>query len=114
MTAATKTRLRITRRGRAVLTTLVAVPVVAAALIITVNGGGALAAAENAAELHSPAAPFTYVTVQAGESMWQLAETLAPAADPRDVIAQMVSLNQLDSASVWAGQRLAVPTEYSK
>jgi tellurium resistance protein TerD len=50
-----------------------------------------------------------YVTIQPGQSLWQLAVSLAPASDPRDVIAEIVSLNQLSTDSVQAGQRLALP-----
>lgn len=104
------TRLRITRRGRAVLTALVAAPVVAAALIFAVNGGGAMADSATA----SQAVAFDHVTVHAGQSLWELAESVAPSADPRDVIAEIMTLNQLESASVMPGQLLAIPAAYSR
>jgi len=44
--------------------------------------------------------------------LWQLAEHIAPSADPREVIADIVNLNQLPSESVQPGQRLALPAEY--
>jgi hypothetical protein len=53
------------------------------------------------------------VTINAGESLWQVAERIAPASDPRDVVADIVSLNQLTSSSVEAGQRVAIPSAYS-
>ncbi|MCU1412125.1 MAG: hypothetical protein JWR04_2832, partial [Rhodoglobus sp.] len=40
--------------------------------------------------------PFEYVTVESGQTMWHLAEDLAPQSDPREVIAQIVQFNQLD------------------
>jgi hypothetical protein len=52
------------------------------------------------------------VTVDSGQSLWQVAETLAPTADPRDVIADIMQLNQLESADVLAGQQLAIPAKY--
>jgi LysM repeat protein len=105
---APRVRLRLTRRGRAVLTALVAFPVVVAALIFALNGGVAAATGE---QTH---ATFHYVTVQSGDSLWSVAERLAPNADPRDVIADLVSLNGLDSAVVTPGQQLAIPTQYEK
>ena len=51
------------------------------------------------------------MTVEPGQSLWQLAETIAPTADPRDVIADIVNLNQLQSESLQPGQRLALPVE---
>lgn len=105
--AVPRTRLRLTRRGRRVMAALVALPVVVAAFAFALNGGGAIATAETAPN------SFTYVTVEAGQSLWQLAQALAPAADPRDVIAEIVSLNQING-DIQPGQRLAIPQAYSK
>ena len=105
---APRVRLRLTRRGRAVLMALVALPIVIGALVFALNGGGAAATGEQA---H---VTFHYVTVQSGDSLWSVAERLAPNADPRDVIADLVSLNGLESAVVTPGQQLAVPTQYDK
>ncbi len=41
-----------------------------------------------------------------------LAEDLAPSADPRDVMADLVNLNQLVTEEVQPGQRLAIPEKY--
>lgn len=101
-------RLRMTQRGRAVLVAIVATPLVIVALLFALNGGQA------SASLEGSATPFQYVTVASGESLWQLAGELAPAADPRDVIDQIVRLNQLASSDVFAGQELAIPTQYAQ
>lgn len=101
-------RLRLTKRGRAVLTFLAATPLVLGALFFVLNGGGATASREGSA------IGFDYVTVESGQTLWQLAESLAPAADPRDVIAEIMQLNQLESADVYAGQELAVPAGYTR
>jgi len=100
-------RLRITKRGRAVLTAVAAVPFVVAALLMGLNGGGATATS-------SAGAPVEQVTLQAGQSLWQLAEDIAPGVDPREVVRDILAANQLESASVQAGQRLDVPAEYSE
>ena len=102
--AAASPRLRLTKRGRGVLTFLAAAPLVIAAFLFALNGGGATASLEGST------VPFEYVTVEAGQTMWQLAEELAPQSDPRDVIAQIVQFNQLDGADVYAGQELAIPS----
>jgi len=101
-------RLRLTRRGRGVLLTLAATPLVIAALFFALNGGGAVASLES-----SPAS-FDYVTVASGQSLWDVAESVAPGADPRDVIDSILRLNQLESADVFAGQQLAIPLEFAK
>jgi LysM repeat protein len=100
-------RLRITRRGYAVLTFLVALPLVIVAFVLVTNGGGAAATAT------ASHASFGYVTVQAGDTLWQLAGQIAPSADPRDVISDIVHLNQLSTSDVHPGQHLAIPSQYS-
>ncbi len=103
---AVKPRLRITARGRSVLAGVIVAPFVLAAILLSLNGGAAVASLEGAAS------SYEYVTVDAGESLWQLAESIAPDADPRDVIVQIVQLNQLSSTEVYAGQELALPPQY--
>ena len=49
------------------------------------------------------------VTVQAGESLWALAQRIAPRMDPRLVVAQIESLNHLAGPQVMVGQQLLVP-----
>ena len=53
--------------------------------------------------------PLESVTVEAGQSLWTIAESIAPGADPRDVIASIVELNRLSSVDVVPGQLLAIP-----
>jgi hypothetical protein len=98
--------LRLTRRGRAVLTVLVALAIVVAGLLVVLNGGGAAASNGNGGQLH-------YVTVQGGETLWQLAGEVAPKADPREVVADIVALNQLSTSDIQAGQRIAIPGAYA-
>src|SRR4051812_7615516 len=100
--------LRITRRGRAVVTLLIAVPLAIGAAVTGIGAIGAAAGTQSTA-----GTSFQYVTVESGESLWQVAESVAPKADPRDVIAGIISLNNLSSGGVQAGQRLAIPTQYT-
>jgi LysM repeat protein len=88
---------------------LVSFPLVAALVAFAILGGSqAIATGEGTSVTYS------YVTVQPGESLWGVAQALDPSADPRDVIADIVSLNQLQSSDVHAGQRLALPPQYVK
>ncbi|MCR2785994.1 MULTISPECIES: LysM peptidoglycan-binding domain-containing protein [unclassified Microbacterium] len=107
-TAPSTTRLRITPRGRRVLAGIAALPAVAALGFGILSGGGALATMDAPA----PAGTFETVTVTAGESLWGIAEEVAPQADPRDVIDAIVRLNALESSNLAAGQRLSIPLEY--
>ncbi|MFE5410416.1 LysM peptidoglycan-binding domain-containing protein [Microbacterium sp. NPDC056569] len=106
--AGRSTRLRLTVRGRRVLAALAALPAVIALTVAVMGGGAALASRDAGA----PVGSFRTVTVAAGESLWAIAEEVAPAHDPRDVVDAIVRLNALDTVLVQAGQRLAIPAAY--
>jgi Tfp pilus assembly protein FimV len=103
------TRLRLTARGRRVLASVAALPAVIAITLAVLGGGAALASGDTGA----PAGAFTEITVMSGESLWSIAQDVAPDADPRDVVEAISRLNMLDSAAVSAGQRLAIPAEFA-
>ena len=104
-----RTRLRLTRRGRRVIAGLAALPAVAGIVAALVVGGGAAFAARDAGgPVH-----FRTVTVAPGQSLWAVAQEVAPQADPRDVVDSIVRLNALDSVTVDPGQLLAIPAEYT-
>lgn len=106
--APARTRLRLTRRGRAVFGGLaVVIAVLAVAFFAMLGGTHAVAASE------SEGAEFGYVIVQPGASLWQVASEIDAAIDPRDLVAEIVRLNQLDDSGVQAGQALAVPLRYA-
>lgn len=102
------TRLRLTARGRRVFAFLAALPVVIALTVAVVGGGAALASNETGAST----AAFAEITVMNGETLWSIAEDVAPEADPRDVVAEITRLNALENGSVAAGQRIAIPAAY--
>jgi len=103
------TRLRLTTRGRRVVAFLAALPAIAALGIAIVSGGAALASADRDAQTSE----FATVTVLPGDSLWSIAQEVAPAADPRDVVDAIARLNALGSAQLDAGQELAIPAEYA-
>ena len=102
---APRTRLRLTRRGRMVIALLVALPLVISLLGLALNGGGATAT--------SGESTVTMVTVEAGQSLWSLASTIAPGASTADVVSDLIAINNLSSASVQPGQQLIVPERYA-
>ena len=99
-TAPPRGRLRLTRRGRLVLVLLfVALCFVAFSLGRTSSQAST-----------SPSGPATRaVTVEPGQTLWQIAKTAVPGADPRDTIDRIRELNGMSTAPVQAGQRLIVP-----
>jgi LysM repeat protein len=104
------TRLRLTARGRRVLLALAALPLALGIGAAALSGGSALASGHGA---DSPAS-FETVTVMPGDSLWSIAEEVAPTADPRDVIGDITRLNMLDGGAIQVGDELAIPAEYSR
>ena len=101
--------LRLTRRGRFVF---IGVPLILlAALILSFSGflNAPAKAAESAAGLSLT--PAVTVTVQPGESLWAIAEAVAPERDPRDVVTDIIQLNNLAAARVVPGQALFIPSK---
>ncbi|MDV2982209.1 UNVERIFIED_CONTAM: LysM peptidoglycan-binding domain-containing protein [Actinomycetes bacterium ARC8] len=99
--------LRLTRRGRIVL---IGIPLVLlAALLLSLAGFfiSPAKASDSAADLETTSA--VTVTVQPGQSLWGIAATVAPERDARDVVADIVQLNNLSAGAVFPGQQLFVP-----
>lgn len=103
-----QTRLRLTRRGRAVFGTLLTIAVLAVLALVAVFSGSQAVASTEPGD-----AEFGYVVVQPGASLWEVAGEIDPQADPRDLVAEIVRLNQLDGSGVQAGQPIAVPLRYA-
>ena len=95
--------IRLTRRGR----------IVAAGASALAIGALSIVLATSAQAAHSgPASPGRYlakVEVLSGQSLWSLAETYDPNADPRLVIQQIQQLNSMAGDQLQAGEVLWVP-----
>ncbi|MEV8220593.1 LysM peptidoglycan-binding domain-containing protein [Microbacterium sp. NPDC077391] len=102
------TRLRLTVRGRRLLATLAAAPVIAGIAVSLLAGGSAIASGQSA-----PVA-FETVTVLPGDTLWSIAAEAAPGSDPREVIDAIRRLNNLPSGMIQAGASIAIPTAYSE
>lgn len=102
-------RLRLTVRGRRVLAALAAMPAAVGLGLAILAGGSALAARDDT----PPSAAFEMVTVTSGDTLWSLAQDVAPAADPRDVVDAIARLNALGGVTITPGQRLAIAPEYA-
>lgn len=93
--------LRLTRRGRAVFGS-------AAAVLVLCTLWGGKAVADGRAE---PVEVRVH-TVSAGETVWGYATRLADVGeDVRDVVAQIVDLNEMESADLRVGQRIVLPVD---
>ncbi len=75
------------------------------ALALPLSGTGGLSHPTGSARAES-VAPGVY-TVQAGDSLWTIAERLEPSADPRPLVAQLAA--QTGSETVVPGERIDLP-----
>lgn len=103
------TRLKLTARGRRVVLAVAAVPLAAGIAFAALSGGSAMASGKQTAT-----ASFATVTVMPGDTLWSIAESVAPGADPRDVIGDITRLNLLRGGELQIGQELAIPAQYSE
>lgn len=66
------------------------------------------------AESATGATPVVVYTVQPGDTLWDYASSITPAGDDvNETVDTLVRLNNLDSVSLQAGQRLLVPSQSS-
>lgn len=94
--------LRLTRRGRLVLL----LAVIAALAVTVVALGSSTVATSDAGAV--PAT--TVVTVQEGQTLWQIAADANPEGDVRDTVDDIMRMNSLPSAgALQLGSDLAVP-----
>jgi nucleoid-associated protein YgaU len=95
--------LQLTRRGRAVLTTLSVLVFGAAIAVLGLRVAGAL----------EPEPQFTrtvQVQVGAGDTLWSIAQSTNPSSNTAAVVEQIADLNNLRTAAdVVPGQTLEVP-----
>lgn len=100
--------VRLTRRGRLARTAAVAALLVAMCLWVT----QALSAGRALADDTSAPLPVTTqsVVVVQGDSLWRIAERVAPGTDPREVVEGIRSLNGMRSNLIRPGQVLLVPS----
>jgi LysM repeat protein len=89
-------------RGRLVI---FAGPLILALLVVAAGWLATSAVATDA----TTGSATTKVVVQPGDTLWQVAEEVAPSVDPRETVAVIIEMNDLSSASVQAGQSLLVP-----
>ena len=93
-------RVRLTRRGRALVRVLATVLVVAMFLLVApglARGVGP----------DRPAPRVTYV-VQPGDTLWSIARRVAPGQDPRPVVDRLIEANDV-RGGLQTGQELSIP-----
>ncbi|MCF0149854.1 MAG: LysM peptidoglycan-binding domain-containing protein [Firmicutes bacterium] len=77
-------------------------------LLLTVTAGSILGVFDARA---AQPREFTTVTVQSGDTLWNLARVYGPEhADVRDVISDICRINEISDSCIHPGQVLLIPT----
>ena len=92
---------RVTARGRVAVVSLAALLLLAA---FAFGRASTVAATRAEAPVASQA-----VVVQAGDTLWAIANRLSPGRDPRVTVERIRRLNRLSRSTLMVGQTLAVP-----
>ena len=95
--------LRITRRGRMVLSSLVALASLLIALFVVLAWGAGTAEASVEREAK--------VVVQEGQTLWGIATSKYPELSPEQAIWKLRSVNDLRSDQLVAGTTLVLPND---
>ncbi len=101
--------IRLTRRGRIVVGTIVAIGVAAAAGAIWLAAAGRAQASSQLIPMPRLGNSVLRVVVRPGQTLWGIATQADPDADPRSVIPEIIELNSLSSTTISPGQVLWVP-----
>jgi LysM repeat protein len=98
----TGVQLRLTVRGRLLL--------IAAALLVTLSAMMlAIAPSVIATDGRGESAPVTEVTVQPGDTLWDIASAANPGGELTATVEEIAELNGLEDGQLQAGQELLVP-----
>lgn len=95
----TSSPVRLTARGRRVVALLALLPILAAFFFMSTR----------VVQADQSGPTTAVVKVEAGQSLWDVAVSVAPNEDPRSTIWTIKELNDLTSSEVQAGQALIVP-----
>jgi hypothetical protein len=107
--SAPPTGLRLTRRGRLVLSFFALALILGLITILWAALAGGAQAASGRTHTGSVYQGMRRVTVLPGQTLWTIAQHAEPSADPRTVIPQIMQINAISSTSLQPGQQLWVP-----
>lgn len=99
---ARRPRVRLTHRGRVVA--LLVFVGLALSVLLTLGGFSAVASLDGGTPV-----PVRVVTVQPGDTLYDIASDIAAPGEIRETVLKIQELNSLPSASLEEGQKLAVP-----
>jgi hypothetical protein len=105
---ASREPIRLTRRGRVVVTSLLVAGLTVCALLISLLASGG-AQATNHGQPKAGYQGMREVVVRPGQTLWSIASAAEPSADTRVVVQEIMTANALTSVDISAGQLLWVP-----
>lgn len=94
-------QLRLTRRGRLVVTLVLTAMIVAAFVVL---GGASMATREGGTPVQ-----VRVIEVEQGQTLWGIASEASGSGDVREMVYRIRELNSLPDSSLVEGQELAVP-----
>ena len=100
--------IRLTRRGRAVVASLLLAGLTACALLLTLLASGG-AQATNHGQPRAGYQGMRQIVVRPGQTLWSIASAAQPSADTRVVVQEIMTANALTSVDISAGELLWVP-----
>jgi len=99
-------RVRLTPRGRFITR----LAVIASLSILLLSGFAAVTGASAGSTDTAIPTPYVKVSVKPGDTLWSIAESIAPHGDRRALVADIVEINRLATPELQAGQKIYIPT----
>ena len=96
-----RAELRLTRRGRVVVTLLF--------LLLALTALTLFSGYSAATDARGDTVPTRTVEVQEGDTLWAIASGVAGPGEVREVVHEIQELNSLSDVGLVEGQRIAVP-----
>jgi hypothetical protein len=100
--------IRLTRRGRVVVASLLVTGLTVCALLLSLLASGG-AQATNHGQPRAGYQGMRQIVVRPGQTLWSIASAAEPSADTRVVVQEIMTANALTSIDISAGQLLWVP-----
>lgn len=107
----TPASITLTRRGRLMLLGLPVILAAAAALAVLLMASAALFNNAQASTAERPGIEAAEVEVDPGDTLWSVASAAPTEEDVREVMAQIVEINSLESSQLEPGEVLYVPAD---
>jgi len=106
--SASRAPIRLTRRGRVVVASLLVTGLTVCALLLSLLASGG-AQATNHGLPRAGYQGMRQIVVRPGQTLWSIASAAEPSADTRVVVQEIMTANALTSVNISAGQLLWVP-----